>query len=438
MSTRTGGTPGDWRIVPLAQDGSLVAQTSFQDRVFTGSPSVLALPGGRLICAFDRLGPGVRALPGTKGKLEHFNRWLQGRIFASNDRGLSWQSRGDFPFCNPCLFRDGATLYLMGHDDNLQIMKSLDGGETWSKPSAITREGGYGDIYTQSPASVLSANGHVYAIAMRIADFSYRGALACKAVPVLLRAQQNSVLTNSKSWSLHTPGKTLPDLLPPDTPSGMGTPLFSTGERGEGKPVSRGRWAYPPGWSGAHILQIPETDHLWAESSGHKFFILARAELHRTNLAALLVAREDAAGSVSFDFEQTAAGKPWAFLPLPGGHGKFDVFYDETSRLFWLVSGQSTDSMARPERLSDQRQGLPCDEANRLQIHVSRNLIDWNFAGLVTAGKRPADARTACSAAVRGSDLSIVCCGGEDASRTAADTTRITHHLIPNFRELWA
>jgi hypothetical protein len=38
--------------------------------------------------------------------------------------------------------------------------------------------------------------------------------------------------------------------------------------------------------------------------------------------------------------------------------------------------------------------------------------------------------------AVRGSDLSVVCCRGEEASRTAADTTRITHHLIPNFREL--
>jgi len=99
-----------------------------------GRPCLLALPSGRLIAAFDQYGPGVRGLPGAKGKFERLNRWLQGKIFISTDRGKNRSFRQDFPFANPRLFRDSTNIYLLGHADALMIMRSCNGGETWSKP----------------------------------------------------------------------------------------------------------------------------------------------------------------------------------------------------------------------------------------------------------------------------------------------------------------
>jgi hypothetical protein len=433
---RAGGLVNDWKILPLAQDGTLVFETSFTDRVFTGNPSVLALPAGRLIVAADQTGPGVRGLPGAKGKLEHFNRWLQGRIYVSGDHGKTWSLRADFPFCNPCLFRDGNTVYLLGHDDNVQILKSLDGGETWSKPVALTREGGYGDLHTHSPASVLAAHGALHAAFLRISDFSARGSLASRAAPVFFRAPQNSVLTSPKAWAISAPGPTLSEFLSPATPTGVGIPFFPLGPNGAGEPVGRGRWANPPGWSALHLVQVHDPDHAWFTGEAQRLHLLAQSDLHRPNWAILGAVAPDAAGHLRLQQEKTAAGKPWLCLPLPGGHAKFDLFYDEPSSLYWLVSNLCVGSLTRPDRLPETQAGLPCDEMHRVQLHFSRNLADWCFAGLVCAGAGPADARRSCAVSVRGGDLSVVCASGGPASRNSADTTRITHHLVPDFRSL--
>ena len=433
---RQGCSTADWKTLALAQDGSVILQTSVSDRVFAGAPSVVALPGGRIVAAMDQFGPGVRDLPGTKGKLTQYNRWLQGCIYTSNDKGQTWVHRADFPFCNPCLFRDGATLYLIGHDDNLQIIKSLDGGETWSKPAALTRDGGYGDTSPQAPASVFAANGYLYAVAMKIADASQGGSLYSRLTPVLMRAAQNSGLASAKAWSFFSPEKTLAALLPAGVPEGFGVPLFPAGDKGQGLEVSRGRRANPAGWSAGHAVQVRDPRHLWYDARSHAVYLLFRADLHRSNTAILMKATEDAAGGVVFAFERAPSGKSWALLPLPGGQAKFDILFDEPSGFYWLAGNQATDSMTRPERLPEARTGLPCDETHRLQLHFSRNLVDWCFAGLITTGSQPQEHRHSCSLAVRGSDLCAVCCSGDATSRTPAETSRITFHLIPDFREL--
>jgi hypothetical protein len=433
---RQGCAPTDWKTLPLAQDGTVVLQTSAADRVFAGSPSVVALPGGRIVVAVDQFGAGVRDLPGTKGKLTQYNRLLRGSIFSSNDKGQTWTHRADFPFCNPCLFRDGATLYLIGHDDNLQIIKSPDGGESWSKPVALTRDGAYGDTSVQSPAGVLAAHGYVYAVAMRVTQDG-PGSLHSRLAPVLMRAAENSGLASAKAWSFFSPEKTLAALLAAGgMPEGFGVPLFPTMEKSRGIEVSRGRWANPVGWSAAHAVQVRDPAHLWYDSRSHAVHLIFRADMHRSNMGVLMKASEDASGAVSFAFERTPSGRSWTLLPLPGGQAKFDILFDEPSGLYWLASNQSTDSMTRPERLPEARSGLPCDETHRLQLHYSRNLVDWSYAGLITAGGLPQEHRHSCSLSVRGSDLCAVCCVGDAASRTTADTTRVTFHLIPDFRDL--
>jgi hypothetical protein len=184
------------------------------------------------------------------------------------------------------------------------------------------------------------------------------------------------------------------------------------------------------------LVQVTDRDHYWHDPAGRTFHLLARGSTHRSNLAVLLRVVETEAALARFDPQLTPAGTRQLFLPLPGGHLKFDIFYDSPSRLFWLVSSQATDSMTRPERLRPERYRLPAEELHRLQLHFSRNLVDWCFAGYIAGGQQPRESHHTPSAAVRGNDLCVLCSTGLPADRSAQDTAVIAYHCIPNFREL--
>ena len=48
-------------------------------RISLGAPSLLALPNGRLLVAFDQMGPDVKGLLGKKGHDAKRNRWISAR-----------------------------------------------------------------------------------------------------------------------------------------------------------------------------------------------------------------------------------------------------------------------------------------------------------------------------------------------------------------------
>lgn len=114
---------------------------------------------------------------------------------------------------------------------------------------------------------------------------------------------------------------------------------------------------------------------------------------------------------------------------MPGGQMKFHVVYDENTKLYWLLSTQATDSMIRPER-------LPNNERRRLQLHFSKNMIDWCFAGLVTVGPVENASRHYASMAIDGDDLVILSRSGDERAKSAHDGNLITFHRIRDFRSL--
>ena len=83
-------------------------------RISVGAPSLVALPNGKLLVAFDQSGPDVKALPGKKGQDVQRGRWVQGRVMVSSDAGATWKLAATYPFRNASLFRDGGDLYLLG------------------------------------------------------------------------------------------------------------------------------------------------------------------------------------------------------------------------------------------------------------------------------------------------------------------------------------
>lgn len=153
-------------------------------------------------------------------------------------------------------------------------------------------------------------------------------------------------------------------------------------------------------------------------------------------MAAFAKFSSDAGGRMKLDLETTPAGGHQVFLPVPGGNMNFHLLRDAESGLFWLLSNLVADSMTRAEKLPRDRYGLPCDECHRLQLSFSGNLVDWCFAGYVDTGASPKQSRHHASMAVRGNDLCIVMCSGDDECRSPYYSNRITFHMIPSFRDL--
>ena len=115
---------------------------------------------------------------------------------------------------------------------------------------------------------------------------------------------------------------------------------------------------------------------------------------------------------------------------------KFHILYDEITQLFWLLSTQTTDSMTRAELLPKDRFNLPYNERHRLQLHFSRNCIDWCFAGLVTKTDSPRQARHYASMVIDGDDLLVLSRSGDERAANAHNGNMITFHRIRDFRQL--
>lgn len=115
---------------------------------------------------------------------------------------------------------------------------------------------------------------------------------------------------------------------------------------------------------------------------------------------------------------------------------RFHVLWDEPTKLFWLLSSQTTDSMIRPDRMPRERWSTPDNERHRLVLHFSKNMIDWCFAGLVAAGATPKESRHYASMCIDGEDLCIASRSGDARASSAHNGNLITFHRVRDFRRL--
>jgi hypothetical protein len=184
------------------------------------------------------------------------------------------------------------------------------------------------------------------------------------------------------------------------------------------------------------VLRVKDARHYWHARHGRRLHLVATSNAHRGNLAVLATVAEDESGAMTIGLQNTPADRREAFISLPGGNTRFDLFHDEATRLFWLVSNQIRDSLCRVERLPQGRPGLPCDDLQRLQIHFSRNLVDWCFAGFLDGVTETGEGRHSPSVTARGNDLYVVCCAGRVQHRPPFATPRVTLCTVPEFREL--
>lgn len=407
---------------PLANDFVTVYASPDPDRVFCYTPGLARLDSGRLVATLDLGGPGLK-----KGD-------PHGRIFTSDDHGRTWTPRGEFPFIHARPFVAGKSLYILGHSGDLRVIRSDDSGLTWSAAAKLTE----GQAWHQSACNVIYANGCVYLVMERRTGNAIKGWAVGELAPVLMRAKVDADLTRRASWTLASElpfRQTIPQVETDPAVDFFGVPFFPAAYPTGSLPAPH-RNSAPLGWLETNVVQFHDPDHIWYDPQGHTFHLWARAHTGGSGYAALAKVVENADGTMTTQLETVPSGKKMLYVPCPGGQMRFHVLYDAPTKLYWLLSTQATDSMTRADRLGADRFNLPNNERQRLQLHFSKNMVDWCFAGLVATGASPKESRHYASMVVDGDDLQILSRSGDARAKSAHDGDLITLHTVRNFRQL--
>ena len=437
---------------PLAQEFVTVYRSPSPGDTFCYTPGVCRLGdgprAGRLIVTMDVGGPGAERLAaeldapvspnyGTRGNF--------GQVFASDDGGETWDLKTRFPFFHARPFIAGDSLYVLGRERNaVMAVRSGDGGETWSEPATLTDPAG--PKWHQSACNVWRQGGKVYLVMEKTVPrpkgtATFRGGWpVARHAPVLMRADGSADLLDRANWTFAS-DLVFEDVFAPDAGDDVGVPFwpFDRDRAVTLRPAVDGRKPvrnHPAGWLETNVVSFPDPAHCWHDPDGKTFYLFSRAHTAGTGLCAVSKVTEHTDGSMTTGVVRAPSGRRVLFLPMPGGQMRFHVLYDEPTKLYWLLSSQATDSATRPERLPEGRYGLPNNERHRLQLHWSKNMIDWCFAGMVAYTDSPGQARHYASMAVDGDDLVIASRSGDEKAKSAHDGNLITFHRVRDFRGL--
>jgi hypothetical protein len=409
-------------VRPLANEYVVVCESPDPANIYCYTPGLARLDSGRLVATMDFGGKGMK-----KGE-------PRGRAFTSDDRGKAWTLRTPFPFGHARPFVAGQSLYILGQSGDLMVVRSDDGGGTWTEPAKLTE----GQHWHQSACNVAYANGCVYLVMERRVSTNINSWPVGELAPVLMRGKLDADLTKRENWAFASElsfHDTIPNIEADPGIDSFGVPFYPAAYPRGALPAPR-RNSAPIGWLETNVVQFQDPDHYWFDPKGKTFHLWARAHTGGTGYAAVAKVVENADGSMVTMLEKVPSGKTALFLPCPGGQMRFHVLYDEPTRLFWLLSSQATDSMTRAERLPENRYNLPNNERHRLQLHFSKNMVDWCFAGLVAVGTTPGEGRHYASMAFDGENLCVLSRSGDSRAKSAHDGNLITFHTVKDFRKL--
>ncbi|MBX3743235.1 MAG: exo-alpha-sialidase [Akkermansiaceae bacterium] len=349
-------------------------------RFIAGSPSIVILADGSYIAKGDDYGPAV-------GKTELV------RIHRSTDRGATWRQISEIEGLTwASLFLHRGALYMMGTSaghglGHVVIVKSTDGGLTWTKPADQDNGLIFPDLsYHTAPVPVVVHGGRIW---RTMEDEKGPGKWGMNFRAFLMSAAEDADLLKASSW-------TMSDTLGYD-PTRLG---------GNFKGWLEGNTVISPDGTPVNVLRV-------SLSSGG---------------ATAALVHYDAEGRTSrFD-----AAKD--FVKFPGGSTKFHILFDPETKLYWALSNavpQKHDSTAYGQALI----------RNTLVLMTSRDLRSWDIRKTVLYHP---------DISKHGFQYPVFQFDGEDmifVSRTAYDdgmggafrqhdTNYFTFHRIPEFRKL--
>ena len=414
----------------ISQPEKVLWESTNPESIFCGSPGICRLSSGRIVAIYAERGPGV-AIEKTGNRTGH--------VLVSDNHGETWRETAGFSITHARPFESGGSVYILGHRGDLTIIRSDDEGETWSEPSTLTQ----GQRWHQAPCNVHYAHGNVYLVMERVVYDDVDCWKVSVLAAVLMRAKLGDDLTESANWTFASE-LAFRDAVGAKELDYFGVPFFDTPVN-EQVMLSPHRGCTPIGWLETNVVQIVDSKHYWFDPEGKTYHLWARAHTGGTGYAAIAKVVEEAPGRgpMRTELERVASGRTCVLVPCPGGQMKFHVVYDQETALYWLLSTQATDSMTRVELLTDDRYNLPNNQRSRMQLHFSKNMIDWCFAGIVAIGENERASRHYAAMAIDDDDLIILSRSGDGNVRNQSNPTKdahdgnlVTFHKVSRFRDL--
>ena len=381
-------TWSDW-AKPLAQDFVVVHHArnlkSKEKWICVGSPDIIRLPSGRLMASMELW--LQRPSSGIEGGIDYPNHC---KIKASDDGGKTWKQISTNGVTWGSLFYANDALYMMGnnpHTRTIIIIRSTDGGATWSDEVTLFDD----SKYTNAATPVHFKDGFVY---RAFEDQKNQWA------SVVVAGDLSKDLLAPASWRM-SPRVAIPQDV----------------QRLSRNPINTSVWCLE-----GNVVEIRG-----------KLHVLLRTHLYDRLTAGMTAVcdLENDGVEMKYTFGQ--------FYPMPGGQNKFKILYDEVSGLYWTCVTTPPDTYQAPEPLRKMGfKGPPGNMRRILMLIYSIDGLNWFHAGCVAMSKNPMEAFHYSSQLVDGDDLLVLSrtsMGGKD-NYNNHDSNMITLHRVKNFRSL--
>jgi len=378
-------------VTPVAQEFVIAARVPDPARYFFHDPNLARLDDGTLIVAAPQWG--------RKGS--DVGREL--RIIRSTDGGETWSELPTLPYEEGRPFVvDGRLLMFVQertHRD-FQLVTSDDGGETWSEPRTLIE----GPLWNISTPQVIRPHALYWAMDYDSAGIDYKG-------KVMVRWDRSKPVLDPDAWSLS-------NVVPqPELPAALTREVYPSDDKTK---LHRGSPS-PFAWLEPNTVEV-----------GGKIRVFVRSVIDNyatANIASVL------------DYDEFANELRFTqFAAWPGGQCKFFIINDPVSRMYWMLSNlvtNSQDVLGWGEHMRETKYvGGPGNERRWLFLHYGVDCLNWFPAGCVA--RWPDSVHRSFmypSPVIDGDDLVILSRTSRDAE-DQHDADLCTIHRVRDFRSL--
>lgn len=306
--------PIDFSLVekkPVPPPGVVVHNSKAVTKKFVGSPSITVLPDGTYLASHDYFG-GIIS---------------DAFVYKSEDKGLSWERISEIKTMNWAkLFTRGDEIYLMGVAPkgtmgygNVVILRSDDGGYSWTQP-ADSKHGLLMDgYYTCAPTPVLFHEGRIWKAMENQGKVDGWGPFGA----FMMSVDENADLLDAANWTISNELQYVAGAVD--------------------------AWTWLEG-------------NAVVDKDGSVVDIL-RLHYGEDDKAGVIRVSDDGT-TISFD-PQTGISN------VPGACKKFTINYDRVSGRYWTLSNYVLPADRENNNLERTR--------NTIALSWSENLVDWNI-----------------------------------------------------------
>lgn len=370
------------KAAPLAQDFTVVYENPDREKMYVEGSGLTRLPDGTLIAVVPIVPRGG---------------WKKGpsriEIVRSDDGGKQWRAASKLPYYTACPWVHDGKLYLLAcrtgtthRNDDLFLLRSPDGGATWSEPVELFK-GHYWNCHT----GIVVRDGRLYWAIDEIETSIMQRA------PRVLAGDLTKDPLDPQSWRLSDP-------VPfPGIPKSLGNKKFE-------KLASR--------FLEPNVIEV-----------NGQLRVVLRVEVQRqttANLCAVLDLDDDGK-DMKFRFNQ--------FYPMPGGHLKFYILWDEVTSLYWATANLSVDTQETQDWWKGGGHIRGGNDRRFLMLLYGLDGLNWFQAGCIAQADKVAQSFMYATPMIDGNDLVVLSRSSIRAANNH-DADFATFHRVPDFRNL--